>query len=70
MPGSLEEYVQVQTFFFFPSMVSGQFAYDGLKKLNVFTQEIGRAGRDGRLSYCHLFYDEDTYLKLRSLSHR
>uniref|UniRef100_A0A1J3EA21 DNA 3'-5' helicase n=2 Tax=Noccaea caerulescens TaxID=107243 RepID=A0A1J3EA21_NOCCA len=37
--------------------------------LEEYVQEIGRAGRDGRLSYCHLFYNADTYLKLRSLSH-
>lgn len=35
-----------------------------------FLQEIGRAGRDGRQSYCHLFLDNDTYFKLRSLMHR
>ncbi|KAK4265011.1 hypothetical protein QN277_026119 [Acacia crassicarpa] len=32
-----------------------------------YVQEIGRAGRDGRLSFCRLFYDDETYVKLRSL---
>ncbi|KAJ7957602.1 DNA helicase, ATP-dependent [Quillaja saponaria] len=39
------------------------------ESLEEYVQEIGRAGRDGRLSYCHLFYDDDTYFKLRSLMH-
>ena len=32
-------------------------------------QEIGRAGRDGRKSFCHLLLDAGNYLKLRSLVH-
>jgi superfamily II DNA helicase RecQ len=33
-------------------------------------QETGRAGRDGKPAFCHLFLDDTDYLKLRSLAHR
>ncbi|CAH9120317.1 unnamed protein product [Cuscuta epithymum] len=39
------------------------------ESLEEYVQEIGRAGRDGRLSYCHLLFDDDSYFKLRSLAH-
>ncbi|AQK44368.1 ATP-dependent DNA helicase Q-like 5 [Zea mays] len=40
----------------------------GLDKSDV-EGETGRAGRDGRLSYCHLFLDSTTFYKSRSLLH-
>ncbi|KAL3501051.1 hypothetical protein ACH5RR_035500 [Cinchona calisaya] len=39
------------------------------ESLEEYVQEIGRAGRDGRFSYCHLLFDEATYFKMRSLMH-
>ncbi|CAN4116182.1 unnamed protein product [Withania somnifera] len=37
------------------------------ESLEAYVQEIGRAGRDGRIAYCHLFFDDVSYFKIRSL---
>ncbi|KAK3014217.1 hypothetical protein RJ639_008962 [Escallonia herrerae] len=41
--------------------------YSLAESLEEYVQEMGCAGRDGRLSYCHLLFDDNTYFKLRSL---
>ncbi|XP_059316398.1 ATP-dependent DNA helicase Q-like 5 [Lycium ferocissimum] len=37
------------------------------ESVEEYVQEIGRAGRDGRIAYCHLFFDDVSYFKIRSL---
>ena len=39
------------------------------RTLEHYVQEIGRAGRDGLLAYCHTFYDDTDVTRLRSLVH-
>ncbi|GJJ74955.1 ATP-dependent DNA helicase Q4 [Entomortierella parvispora] len=36
------------------------------KSIENYIQEIGRSGRDGKKSFCHMFLVKDDYLRLRS----
>lgn len=38
------------------------------KSIENYVQEIGRAGRDGRTAYCHLFLAKEDYVKHRSFA--
>ncbi|ORX93962.1 P-loop containing nucleoside triphosphate hydrolase protein [Basidiobolus meristosporus CBS 931.73] len=39
------------------------------KSMENYVQEIGRSGRDGLPSYCHMFVDQEDFTKLRSLAY-
>ena len=50
------------------SDVRGIIHFDLPKSLENYVQEIGRAGRDGNMAWCHLFLSKDDYMRMRSLS--
>ena len=37
------------------------------RSMENYIQEIGRAGRDGKPAYCHLFLSDEDYFKMRGL---
>jgi superfamily II DNA/RNA helicase len=41
--------------------------YDLPSSIESYVQEIGRAGRDGKLARCHLFLNNDDFYQLRRL---
>ena len=51
------------------SNVQSVIHYSLPKSLENYVQEIGRSGRDGRECFCHLFVDEQDYIKQRGFSY-
>jgi ATP-dependent DNA helicase Q4 len=41
--------------------------YDMPKSVENYVQEIGRAGRDGKLARCHMFLNNDDFFQIRRL---
>lgn len=49
--------------------VAGVIHFDLPSSIEAYAQEVGRAGRDGRLGYCHLFFSESDGGRLLSRAH-
>ena len=42
--------------------------YDMPRAIENYVQEIGRAGRDGKLARCHMFLDDNDFYSLRQIT--
>ena len=42
--------------------------YDIPRSVENYVQEIGRAGRDGKLARCHMFLNNDDFFQLRRIT--
>ena len=49
--------------------IDGVVHFNMPRSIEAYVQEVGRAGRDGRDAYCHVFLDEADHRRLRSLAH-
>lgn len=45
------------------SNIRGVIHYNITKSIEQYVQEIGRAGRDGLFSHCHIFLNENDYFR-------
>ena len=51
------------------SNIRGIIHYSCPQSIEGYVQEIGRAGRDGDVAYCHLFMNEEDQARMLSLAH-
>ena len=49
--------------------IKGIIHYSLPKSLESYVQEVGRCGREGQLSQCHLFLSEEDHVRLRSFAY-